>query len=196
MQYDEFAKYYDRAFAPFEKRYLSAWRREALSHLPSHSVLLELGAGTGANFEFYPSFHTAVASEISIEMIRRAKPKSAGHLLLQADAQDLPFDDYTFDAAFATLVFCTIPDPKRAFRELTRVVKPGGTIALLEHVRPTGIAGYFFDALSVATVALAGDHFDRETATIAESSGLGVVKLRKMAGGIFNIIVCRTHSAT
>ena len=64
MIYDKFAKAYDKAFAPFEKRFLSRWRAETLALLPENSTILELGAGTGANFQFYPNCKQAVSSEI------------------------------------------------------------------------------------------------------------------------------------
>lgn len=189
--YDHFARFYDLAFAPFERRFLGRWRRETLSFLPADAVILELGAGTGANFEFYPANKQAVSSELSIEMLTAASKKADSNVLIQADAQQLPFPDNTFDAAFATLVFCSIPEPPLAFAELLRSVKPGGTVVLLEHVRPPGILGYLFDALSVLTVALIDDHFNRRTADIAAGSGLHVLEVRSKAAGAVNLIVCR-----
>jgi SAM-dependent methyltransferase len=102
----------------------------------------------------------------------------------------LPFAANTFDAAFATLVFCSIPKPENAFRELRRVVKPNGKIVLLEHVRPNGLLGFAFDFLNILTVALIEDHFNRRTAKIAEDSGLKVLEVKRKAFGIVNLIVC------
>jgi ubiquinone/menaquinone biosynthesis C-methylase UbiE len=102
----------------------------------------------------------------------------------------LPFAENSFDAAFATLVFCSIPQPELAFVELQRVVRPGGKIVLLEHVRPNGFLGYVFDLLNVFTVALIDDHFNRRTAQLAENSGLKLMEVRQKAGGAVNIIVC------
>ncbi|MBX7054695.1 MAG: class I SAM-dependent methyltransferase [Pyrinomonadaceae bacterium] len=189
--YDNFATYYDRVFRPFERLYLAAARRETIAELPENAMLLEVGAGTGANFEYYPRFRSAVASELSPQMLGHARTKTSSIALTQADAQQLPFPDDRFDAAFATLVFCTIPDPARAFGELSRVVKPGGLIVLFEHVRPSGILGYVFDVLSRATVALIDDHFDRRTAETARLSGLEIIEIRSKAFGIFNLIVAR-----
>lgn len=187
--YDRFAKHYDRFFAPLERIGLARWRREAISLLPEDASILEIGCGAGANFEFYPKCRRAVSSEISIEMLRVAKGKSRGNHLIQADAQSLPFPANEFDTAFATLVFCSIPDPGRAFGELRRVVKPGGRIILLEHVRPEGVLGPVFDLLDKATVALADDHFNRRTPQIARDSGLRVIEVRKKLAGIVNLIV-------
>lgn len=142
MIYDKFAKSYDKAFAPFEHRFLANWRRETLSYLPKNSRILEIGAGTGANFRFYPNCRRAVASEISFKMLEFAKEKTVFIELVQTTAETLPFAENTFDAAFATLVFCSINKPENAFYELQRVIKPNGKIILLEHIRPKGLLGY------------------------------------------------------
>ena len=191
--YDSLAKFYDRAFAPFERRFLDRWRSETLSLLPKNAVILEIGAGTGANFKHYPEFHRAASTEISLKMIQFAKQKTIGNDLIQADAQTLPFGENVFDAAFATLVFCSIPDPAAAFAELGRIVKPGGRVVLLEHVRPEGFAGMLFDLLNVITVALIDDHFNRRTADIAAACGLRVREIRKKAGGVVNLIICEVN---
>ena len=190
MIYDKFAKGYDKACAPFEKRFLSRWRAETLSFLPENARILEIGAGTGANFKFYPPAECAVASEISIKMLEIARRKTVEIKLLQANAESLPFAANTFDAAFATLVFCSLPNPQNAFAELKRIVAPGGVIVLLEHVRPAGLTGYFFDFLNIFTVRLIEDHFNRQTAKLAEDSGLKVLEVRRKAFGIINLIVC------
>lgn len=190
--YDKLASYYDRAFAPFERRSLGRMRAETLALLPIDAVTLEIGAGTGANFEFYPATRQAIASELSIKMIEIARGKAGSIRLVQADAQKLPFPASHFDAAFATLVFCSIPSPERAFAELIRTVKPGGRVVLLEHVRPGGVLGYVFDLLNVLTVALVDDHFNRQTAKTAETSGLKIVEIRRRLFGIVNLIVCET----
>jgi ubiquinone/menaquinone biosynthesis C-methylase UbiE len=197
--YDKLAGYYDKAFAPFERRFLARWRQEAASQLPEAARILEVGAGTGLNFPFYPARKLAVAGEISCRMIEIAAKKeqaavtSAKIDLVQTDVQALPFAANSFDAAFATLVFCSIKDPPKAFAELQRVVVDRGRIVLLEHVRPDGILGYLFDGLSVLSEALIEDHFDRRTANLAEASGLKIIEVRRKALGIVNLIVCEVN---
>ncbi len=188
--YDKFAKEYDNFFAPFENRFLSNWRRETLAYLPANSRILEIGAGTGANFRYYPPCQNAVAGELSYEMLEIAKSKTDFIKIVQADAETLPFDTNSFDAAFAVLVFCSIAKPENAFRELTRVVKPNGKIILLEHIRPKGLPGYLFDLLNILTVKLIDDHFNRKTAEIAAKTGLKVIEVKEKAFGIVNLIVC------
>jgi ubiquinone/menaquinone biosynthesis C-methylase UbiE len=188
--YDKFAARYDRAFAPLERLGLTDYRKETLSLLPENASILELGAGTGANFEFYPASLRAVSTEISSKMIEKAAPKAQTNILVNADAQFLPFGEREFDAAFATLVFCSIPNPELAFAELRRVVKRGGKVVLLEHVRPNGLLGYLFDGLNFCSTRIAEDHFNRRTAEIAQSSGLQVSEVRPKMAGIVNLIIC------
>lgn len=190
MVYDKFAAGYDRALAPLERRFLSRWREETLSLLPVNSAILEIGAGTGLNFRFYPECRQAVASEVSIQMLSLAKDKTDSISLIQADGMNLPFGDNIFDAVCATLVFCSIPDPDKAFAEIRKVLKPGGRLILLEHVRPEGFPGYLFDFLNVFTVLFIRDHFNRRTAALAEDAGFKILEVRKKALGIVNLIVC------
>ena len=126
-------------------------------------------------------------------MLQIAAGKRRENHLIQADAQSLPFGEHEFDAAFATLVFCSIPEPILAFEELRRVIRPGGRIVLLEHVRPDGILGPVFDQLNHLTVALADDHFNRQTANLAADAGLKVTEVRKKLGSIVNLIIAEVE---
>jgi ubiquinone/menaquinone biosynthesis C-methylase UbiE len=175
---------------PLERCFLARLRAETLAALPAGRRLLEVGAGTGLNFPYYPPSTTGVATELSHEMLCRAqaKPRPTGVHLVQNSVEQLPFPDASFDAACATLVFCSVASPAAAFAELRRVVKPGGTIALLEHVRPQGLLGWLFDLLSVFTVALFDDHFNRRTIEEARRAGLHITSVERRALGIINII--------
>jgi ubiquinone/menaquinone biosynthesis C-methylase UbiE len=189
------AAHYDGAMRPLERMGLARLRAAALREMPSGASLLEVGAGTGANFRFYPRDAKACACiEPSREMLLRAieKPeRPACARVVQSVAEALPFDDGTFDAAFATLVFCSVASPQRALAELRRVVRAGGRIALLEHVRPRGPLGYVFDALSLLTVPLFDDHFNRRTADEVRRAGLEVVRVENHLLGVVQLIVCR-----
>jgi ubiquinone/menaquinone biosynthesis C-methylase UbiE len=192
--YDRFAASYDRAMRPLERMGLARLRASALAEMPAGGRLLEVGAGTGANFPFYPPGASAACAEPSREMLLRARDRPwrpAGAGLFQAVAESLPFDDDTFDAAFATLVFCSVSSPARGFAELRRVVRAGGKVALVEHVRPRGPLGYAFDALSLLTVPLFDDHFNRRTAEEASRAGLKVERVENHLLGIVQLIVCR-----
>lgn len=194
MVYDRLAERYDRLMAPLERRFLIRWRREALAALPPGSRLLEVGAGTGANFALYPDHDLAVASEFAAGMIDLAASRSGTIRLVQASVESLPFPSDSFDAAFATLVFCSVGDPALGLAELRRVVRPGGTIVLLEHVRPSGVLGYAFDAFNIVSMALIEDCFNRRTADLVRSAGFDIVDLRIKAFGAVNLIVAKTRA--
>jgi ubiquinone/menaquinone biosynthesis C-methylase UbiE len=123
-------------------------------------------------------------------MLKASRSKLNGQRLVQADARVLPFRDNSFDAAAGTLVFCSIPELDLAFAELRRVVRPGGRVVLLEHVRPDGWLGGLFDLLNFATVAIIEDHFNRRTAELAAASGLRLIEVRSRAAGAVNLLIC------
>lgn len=122
-------------------------RRSLLSH--ARGQVLELGVGTGANLGFYgPGVTRVVAIDNHPAVLERARETLArlrregreGRLpydvrLQTADAQALPFGDDTFDTAVAFLTLCSVADPSAAARELRRVLRPGGLLLVLEHVR-------------------------------------------------------------
>lgn len=178
---------------PLDKWLLARLRARVMAALPPDGRILELGAGTGLNFVFYPATALGVATEPSCEMLRIAvkKRKPDGIRLVQSRAESLPFRDSSFDAAFATLVFCSIDSQPQAFAELRRVVRKGGQVVLLEHVRPANILGPVVDLLSRITVPLFNDHLNRRTAEQARASGLQVVNVEERGLGILNLITCR-----
>jgi phosphatidylethanolamine/phosphatidyl-N-methylethanolamine N-methyltransferase len=191
-RYDSVAEYYEGVMSPLQRWGLLGLRRDAISQLPPGRIL-EIGAGTGLNFVHYPPDAHGVATEFSREMLKIAstKAKPPRVQLLQNRAEDLPFKNHSFDAAFATLVFCSVESPALAFAELRRVVRPGGTVVLLEHVRPRGILGPLFDLLNVFTVRLFDDHVNRRTARLVSEAGLEVVDVKSRLLGIVNLIKCR-----
>jgi ubiquinone/menaquinone biosynthesis C-methylase UbiE len=138
-----FARFYDRMTAGTERAGLGEMRRELLSSATGR--VLELGAGTGHNLPYYTSEVTElVMSEPDPHMATRLRDTlgeegtAAGKpSVIVAPAEDLPFDDGSFDAVVATLVLCTVTDPVRAVAEARRVLVEGGTLLYLEHVRST-----------------------------------------------------------
>jgi ubiquinone/menaquinone biosynthesis C-methylase UbiE len=191
--YDDIAPHYDNMMRPLDRWFLARLRQTTFRYLPKDARILELGAGTGRNFIYYPANALAVASEPNREMLKIASEKQRPDTaqLVQSGAEQLPFADGSFDAAFATLVFCSIANPGQAFAELRRVVKSGGTVVLLEHVRPNGLLGPVFDLLNLITVPLFDDHFNRRTAEEARANGLQLVKVDRSLLGIINLISCR-----
>ena len=133
-----FALTYDRQMAETEKAGLRAFRQGLLAGAKGH--VIEIGGGTGANLPFYgPAVESLTITEPELPMLRRlerkAREQAPAAKVLRAPAEDLPFDDDTFDAAVSTLVLCGVDDQPRALRELLRVLRPGGQLLFIEHVR-------------------------------------------------------------
>ena len=101
---------------------------------------LEIGGGTGLNLPHYgPQVNSLTITEPDPSMLkrleRRVKADRPATTVLRAPAEDLPFEDGTFDMVVSTLVLCGVDDQPRAVREIRRVLRPGGTLLFLEHVR-------------------------------------------------------------
>lgn len=194
VTYDAFAERYDSAIRPCERLFLARLREKTIAALPEGAKLLEVGAGTGLNFSYLPSSTQGVASDLSREMIRRAllkKERPRRVSLIQSNIEALPFPDEHFDAALSTLLFCSVASPEKSFSELKRVVRRGGTVVMLEHVRPPALLGPIFDLLNLVTVPLCEDHFNRRTAEEAIRAGFQIESLERRVLGIFNIIVLK-----
>jgi ubiquinone/menaquinone biosynthesis C-methylase UbiE len=133
-----FALTYDRQMAKTEQAGLRAFRERLLDGLTGD--VLEIGGGTGANLPCYgPTVTSLTLTEPQPPMLRRLERAVAERYpsatVLRAPAEDLPFDDHTFDVAVSTLVLCGVDDQPRALRELRRVLRPGGQLVFIEHVR-------------------------------------------------------------
>ena len=133
-----FALTYDRQMASTEKAGLHTFRERLVAGLTGH--VLEIGGGTGANLPCYgPAVASLTLTEPQLPMLRRlertARERHPSATVLRAPAEDLPFDDHTFDVAVSTLVLCGVDDQPRALRELRRVLRPGGQLVFIEHVR-------------------------------------------------------------
>ncbi|MFN8217129.1 MAG: class I SAM-dependent methyltransferase [Solirubrobacterales bacterium] len=172
-----FAAMYDRGLKATEEAGLREMRRALLAG--AGGSVVEIGAGTGINLDLYPA---GVADLTLVEpdphMARRlrqrlaASPRSAR--VLAAPAEALPLPEASFDTAVATLVLCTVPDPAAALQELARVLRPGGRLLFLEHVRASepGLARWQ-DRLEKPWRFLGdGCHCNRDTLATLEASRL------------------------
>jgi ubiquinone/menaquinone biosynthesis C-methylase UbiE len=133
-----FALTYDRQIAKTEQAGLHAWREGLLAG--ASGDVLEIGGGTGANLACYgPAVTSLTITEPQPAMLRRlerkARARGSAAQVLRAPAEDLPFDDDSFDTVVSTLVLCAVDDQPRALREIRRVLRPGGNFLFLEHVR-------------------------------------------------------------
>lgn len=163
------SKLYDPVMALPERMVLDRHRRALAQGLSGQ--VLEIGAGTGAMFPYYTSTGADIevkAIEPDYHMRQQANERADGLdldiTILDANAESLPFDDNSIDAAVVSLVFCTIEDPEAALAELARVLTSGGDVRFLEHVRARGAIGRAHDLLTPGWYHVAGGcHLNRTT---------------------------------
>ena len=184
------AQRYDRGMAWLERRGLERLRARAWQGVAGR--VLEIGAGTGANQPYYPDGASITAFDIDGESLRWYRQKFGPERtsLLQNDAERLPFVDGTFDAVVGTLTFCSIPDPVRALGEVRRVLRPGGRLVLLEHVRgqkqPLRL---LTDALQPLWFALQGEcHLNREPEVYLDRAGFTIDGVSTHAWGLIQLL--------
>ncbi len=138
-----FAAVYERqSRSGSERSFMEPLRKEIIRQ--AYGLVLEVGAGTGLNFAFYnpEQVERVEAVDPDSAMLRyageRVKTARVPITVTQAPVEALPFADETFDCAVATLVFCSVTDPLHGLSEIQRVLKPGGTLLMIEHVRAQG----------------------------------------------------------
>ncbi|HNB70156.1 MAG TPA: class I SAM-dependent methyltransferase [Acidobacteriota bacterium] len=178
LPYGSIAKGYDRGMRFFEQ-HLFGWRRAELIPKATGDVL-ELGAGTGVNLMLYTSARSLVLTDPDPLMLEKArtKPRLPGLEVqfIQAGAEHLPFPDQSFDTVVATLVFCSIPRPTVALAEIRRILKPGGKLLMLEHIRPSPLLlGFVTDCLTPLQKRLCGGcHLNRRTVSTVQAQGFSI----------------------
>lgn len=180
-----FAASYDFLTRGAERRLLGGLRQQVVQTATGR--VLEIGAGTGANFPYYQrgQIEEIVAAEPDLFMlqraIRRAEALKLPVTFSQSPAEALPFPDAAFDTVVATLVLCSVVDLDQALAEVRRVLKPGGTLHFIEHVRAEGTgAARFQDLLTPLWRRVgAGCHLNRPTAAAIRAAGFQIQELRE-----------------
>ena len=192
--YDESAGRYDRQIGFFERLLFGGGREWVCSQ--ARGEVLEVAIGTGRNLPFYPKEVHLTGVDVSPAMLEvaRARAQELGveANLLVGDAQALPFPDKAFDTVVMTLSLCTIPDDSEAVAEASRVLRPGGRLLLLEHVRspilPVRAVQRVLDPLFVRFQA---DHLLREPLDLLEDASLEVKRLERSKWGIVEQVSAR-----
>lgn len=152
--------------------------------------ILEVGVGNGLNLGHYSRGCEVVGIDPDRHMLRRAAPRARAAvgriLLVAADGETLPFATESFDAVVSCLVLCTVRDPYLALSELRRVLKPGGRLHFVEHVRARpGWLGSLQDVIDPAWARVfAGCHPNRDTQTVIERTGFRIETMSEGAGGV------------
>ncbi|WP_183100091.1 class I SAM-dependent methyltransferase [Nocardioides pelophilus] len=177
-----FAAAYDGFMAGPEKAVLRGHRAALVGRVAGR--VLEVGGGTGANVPYYGAgVVELVVTEPEEAMARRLERTLAEHTLparvVRAPAEDLPFDDASFDFVVSTLVLCTVGDMSRALAEVRRVLAPAGRLVFLEHVRSDDLRlARWQDRLHGVWVRVGyGCHCNLPTLASIEEAGFSVTEL-------------------
>jgi len=164
----------------------------------AYGRVLEIGSGTGINFPLYTSekVHSVDAIEPNRNRLKSSQWRKSNSVVPiqthEAIAENLPFSDDTFDSVVCTLVFCTIPKPREALKEIERVAKSGATILFLEHVKVNRpFLGFTQDFLNPLWKVIAGGcHLNRNTLATIKQSDFVVEEVETFYKEILKFIRC------
>jgi ubiquinone/menaquinone biosynthesis C-methylase UbiE len=168
---------YDLIFSGVEREVFGPRRKRLLAG--ARGRVLDIGAGTGANLPHYPLGRISglVLLDPSAGMLARARRRAdelgIGPATVVQPAERLPFDDQSFDTIVFTLSLCTIPDAEAALREARRVLRAGGRLLILEHVRSPegGLARWQDRVTPLWKLLMGGCHANRDTRAMVEAAG-------------------------
>jgi ubiquinone/menaquinone biosynthesis C-methylase UbiE len=177
-----FARIYDPVLARGERAGMRALRAELLAQ--ARGDVLEIGAGTGLNMPHYPaSVSTLTLTDPESPMVDRLQKAVADHPLrprvIEVPAEKLPFDDDSFDTVVSALVLCTVVDVGSTLGEVRRVLRPGGALLLVEHVRGDAGLSRWQDRLHGPWKAVGyGCNCNRNTVAALDGAGFTTTELR------------------
>lgn len=186
-RWDRLAAVYERRGASVERWLLAASRPWLGARV--HGRTLEVAVGTGLNLPHYPPRLDLTATDLSEGMLAQTRAK-AGRLgrrveLVLADLTDLPFADSTFDSVVCTYALCEVADERAAVRELVRVLRPGGSLLLADHVVATSWWVRILQAaVEAVSVPLLGEHVRRRPLLTVVDEGLEVVESERTHLGV------------
>ncbi|MHA6510940.1 class I SAM-dependent methyltransferase [Tessaracoccus sp. Z1128] len=194
QHWDEGAERFDAMIAPMERRFLAesrAWVAER-----AKGDVLEVAVGTGLSLPYYGPGTDLTAVELSEGMLRVARRRierlglSVDSLI--ADGQDLPFGDGSFDAVVCTYSLCGFADHRRGVEEMVRVLRPGGSLLLADHVGSTNPALRAVQwLLEAVTIPLQGEHWTRRPRLVVEAMGLQIVDSDRLHHGLIERLHAR-----
>ncbi len=195
--YDRLAADWDRREAVGERLMIGEGMRRALASELRGDVL-ELGTGTGATFRHLDwdqgRITSYTATDLSSRMLEQARrrPEIAGRPVefREMEATTLPFPDASFDTVTTSLTLCTVPDPERTLREMSRVCRPDGRIVILEHVlAPNPVIAWLQRRLTPMQERRMGCHLDRSTDRLVREMGFTVERDERKFFSIFHLLV-------
>jgi ubiquinone/menaquinone biosynthesis C-methylase UbiE len=173
---------YDLMASRSERAGIGELRRTLLEGLEGDVV--EIGSGTGASLPYYERATRVVAVEPDASMAKRlpARIQEAKVPIdvVTAGAEALPFPDESFDVAVAVFVLCSVNDQGEVLAEARRVLRPGGKLVLLEHVRGHGRTARWQERLTPLHRKLAGNcHLDRDTQAAVARAGFDTERVER-----------------
>lgn len=192
--YDAAAPRYDRAMDALDRTLFRGGREWVCQK--ARGRVLEVAVGTGRNLPYYPAGISLTGIEQSPAMLaiarRRATELGIEADLRPGDAQELEFADQSFDTVVCTVSLCSIPDDARAVSEARRVLRPGGHLLLLEHVRspvlPVRMVERLLDPITVRTQC---DHLLREPLDHLVRQGFEMELIERSRLGVVERVVAR-----
>jgi len=192
--YDKTARRYNRQIKFFERVLFGDGRRWVCSQAAGD--VLEIAVGTGRNLRHYPDGVRVTGIELSPQMLELARQEAAASGrevdLRVGDAQALEFANESFDTVTCTLALCTIPDDRAAVREVLRVLRPGGRLILMEHVRsPLRRIRAGQRLLEPLFLRLEHDHLTRDPLDYLEDEGFEIETVDRLKWGIVERAVAR-----
>jgi ubiquinone/menaquinone biosynthesis C-methylase UbiE len=196
--WDRKSRNYDKEMQFFDRHLFGDSRSWACEQATGE--VLEVAVGTGLNLEAYPRDVTLTGIDLSDAMldIARSRATEVGRTatLQQADAHQLPFDDASFDTVVCTFGLCAIPDHTRAIAEMTRVLRPGGRLILVDHIASTSrVARGVQRFLEIFTVPLGGEHFVRRPLNHVRAAGFDIEQTQRFKLGLVERLVARKAAA-
>lgn len=191
---DKHAGSYDRQMGFFDRALFAGGRQWACSQVEGE--VLEIAVGTGRNLRHYRPKVRLTGIEYAPEMleIARSRAKALGREvdLRLGDAQALAFEAESFDTVVITLALCTIPDDRKAAAEAMRVLRPGGLLVLLEHVRSPALPVRAVQrALDPLAVRFEADHLIREPLDYLAKEGFEIESVGRSKWGIVERLLAR-----
>lgn len=182
--------FYELTCAVLDRLGLRRWRAWVAGGAAGRT--LDLGTGTGRNLPAYPAGVRPVGVDPHADALAWARRRAPGVPLVIARAEALPFRDGCFDTVVSGLVLCSVDDPDAALAEVRRVLRPGGALRLLEHVRHPGLGGWLQDRLQPAWTALSGGcHPNRETEAAVARAGFEIAAGTRHARGTLRRLAAR-----
>jgi ubiquinone/menaquinone biosynthesis C-methylase UbiE len=184
---------YDKQIGFFERRVFgSEHRRWACSRATGDT--LEVAIGTGLNLSHYPADVRLTGLDLSPEMLALARERASklGRSvdLREGDAQELPFPADTFDTVVCTYSLCNVPDERQAILEMKRVLRRGGRVILVDHIRSSAKPIFWLQKMvELFSIRSEGEHATRRPFLHVEASGFDILERDRMRAGVVERLV-------